>query len=77
VSADVSGNLASAGGVSNVNRIPQVELFDECCEVIGVGVHVVAVPGLHRPSMTAPVVGDCPIAVRGKEEHFGRPTHRH
>ena len=41
-----------------MNRVAQVERLDERRQIVGVGVHVVAVPRLARPAVAAPVVGD-------------------
>ena len=38
-------------------------LLDELCEVVGVRVHVVAVPGLARTAVAATVMGDDTIAM--------------
>src|SRR5262249_35512437 len=67
---DVAGDLPSAGGVSDVDRVLQVELFDECCEVVRVGVEVVAVPRLARAAMAPAIVRDAAIAARRQEEHL-------
>ena len=43
VAADVAGDLAAAGGMTDQDRVVQVEGFDEGGKVVGVGVQVVAV----------------------------------
>ena len=53
-----------------MDRVLQVERFDELREVVGVGVHVVAVPRLARPAMAAAVMGDAAIAARRQKEHL-------
>ena len=70
VAADVAGDFAAAGGVADVDRVLQVERFDERREVVGVGVHVVAVPGLARAAVAAAVVGDAAVAAGGQKEHL-------
>ena len=70
VAADVAGDFAAAGRVADVDGVLQVERFDELREVVGVGVHVVAVPGLARAAVAAAVVGDAAVAARGQEEHL-------
>src|SRR4029453_11992791 len=47
-----------------------IERFDERREIVGVSVHVVAVPGLARATVAAPVVGDAAISVGSQEEHL-------
>ena len=70
MAADVAGDFAAAGGVADVDRVLQVERFDERREVVGVGVHVVAVPGLARAAVAAAVMGDAAVAAGGQEEHL-------
>ena len=73
VAADVASDFAAAGGVADVDRVLQVERFDERRQVVGVGVHVVAVPGLARSAVAAAVVGDAAIAVGGQKDHLVFP----
>ena len=58
VAADVARDLAAAGRVADVDGVLQVERLDERGEVVGVRVHVVAVPRLARAAVAAAVVGD-------------------
>ena len=53
-----------------MDRVLQVERFDERREVVGVGVHVVAVPGLARSAMAAAVMGDAAVSAGGQKEHL-------
>jgi hypothetical protein len=48
----------------------QVEVNEQLVQVVGVCVHVVAVPWLTRSTVTTSVVGDHPAAIIGKEEHL-------
>ena len=73
MAADVAGDFAAARGVADVDRIPQVERFDERRQVVGVGVHVVAVPGLARTAMAAAVMGDAAVAAGGQKHHLVFP----
>ena len=70
VAADVARHLAAAGRMSDVDGILEVELGDELGEIVGVGVHVVAGPGLAGAAMPAAVVRDAAVAARGEEEHL-------
>ena len=70
MAADIAGDFAAAGRVADVDRVLQVERFDERREIVGVGVHVVAVPGLARAAVAAAVMGDAAIAAGGQEEHL-------
>ena len=73
VAADVARHLAAAGRVADVDGVLQIERFDQRREIVGVGVHVVAVPGLARAAVAAAVVGDAAVAVRRQEEHLVLP----
>ena len=53
-----------------MNGILQVERFGECGEVIGVGVHIIAAPGLGGAAVAAAVVGDAAIAVTREKKHL-------
>ena len=68
------GDLATAGGVPDVDGVVQVEVFDDRGEVVGVVVHVVAVGGLRGAAVAAPVVGDDPVAVLQEEQHLVVPV---
>jgi hypothetical protein len=56
-----------------MDRVRQVERLDERREVVGVGVHVVAVPGLARSPVAAAVMGDAAVSVGAYEEHLVLP----
>jgi hypothetical protein len=60
-------------GVADQDRVVQVQGLDELGEVVGVGVEVVAVPGLAGPAAAAAVVGDAPVATGRDEEHLVVP----
>jgi hypothetical protein len=68
VTADVASDLATASRVAGMDRVLQVELLDQLGEVVGIGVEVVALPGLARAAVAAAVMGDAAVAVRGQEE---------
>ena len=46
VTADVARDLAASGGVTRPYRLLQVQRLEKSCQVIGVCVHLIAVPGL-------------------------------
>ncbi len=62
--------------MANVNRVLQVEFLGERRKVVGVGIHIVAAPGLARPPMAAPVVGDGAKSVRSQKDHLVFPCVR-
>ena len=76
VAADVAGDLATAGGEADQDGVLQVERLDQFREVVGIGIHLVAVPGLAGSAMAATVMGDAAIAVGGQEHHLGFPAIR-
>ncbi len=56
--------------MADMDRILEVEHRDKLGEVVGVGIQIIAVPGLPRAAMTSAVVGDATVAIRGQEEHL-------
>ena len=53
---DVADHFAAAGGMADVNRVAQIELPDKLGKVVGISIHVVALPGLSGPAVAAPVM---------------------
>jgi hypothetical protein len=53
-----------------MNGIPQIEMVDELGEIVGVSVHVVALPRLARATVAASIMRDAAVAVRSEEEHL-------
>ena len=51
----------------------QVERFDERREIVGVGVHLVAVPRLARAAVAAAVVRDAAVSAVGQKDHLVFP----
>ncbi|MNP71766.1 hypothetical protein D3C76_1682000 [compost metagenome] len=49
-------------------------MFDQLGEVVGVVIHVVAIPRLARAPVTAAIMGDGAKAVVGKVQHLRFPT---
>src|ERR1022692_1419475 len=73
---NVTGNFSTAGGVTHMDGVFQVELFREGCEIVGVGVHVVTIPGLSGTTVPSPVVRDHSIATLAEEQHLSVPVVR-
>ena len=67
-------SLATAGAVADVDDVLQVQRFHQRLHVIGVSVHLVAVEGLGRTTVAAPVVRQHPVPLRQKEHHLGVPV---
>ena len=57
VAVEVAGHLAAAGGVTDQDHILEVEGVEELREVVGLGVQVVAIPGLAGAAAAGAVVG--------------------
>jgi hypothetical protein len=74
VAPDVPRHLAAAGGVPDVNRIPQVELLGQRDEIVGIRVHLVAVPRLRGAPAPAAIVGNAAKAGGREEDHLGIPV---
>src|SRR5882762_9596391 len=51
----------------------QIELVEESRHVVGVGIHLIAAPGLTRAPMPSPIVRDDAIAAHPEEEHLRVP----
>jgi hypothetical protein len=70
VATDVASDLTASGGVADMDCFFQVEFFDKVGEIIGVGIQIIAMPGLLRPAMTSAVVSDATVAALGQKEHL-------
>ncbi len=53
-----------------MDRVFQIERFDELRQIIGVGVHVVAVPRLARSPVAAAVMSDAAITAGCQIKHL-------
>src|SRR5260370_36543934 len=53
-----------------MDRVLQVELRYELGEVVGVVVHVIAVPGLARAAVAPAIVSDASVSFGSQEEHL-------
>src|SRR6266536_725214 len=72
--ADVTRDFSTAGGVAHVDCVFQVEFFCESRKIIGVGVHVIAIPGLGGTAVPAPVMSDDSIALLAEKQHLSVPV---
>ena len=66
-------DLSAAGGVTNEHCFMQVEELDEGGKVVGVGVHVITVPGLGGTAMAAAIMGDDAVTTLAEKEHLRVP----
>src|SRR6266478_6077463 len=74
--SNVTGDFSATGGVAHVDSVLQVKLFSEGCEIVGVGVHVVAIPRLGGTTVPSPVMRDDSIALLTEEQHLSVPVVR-
>src|SRR5918996_1702069 len=72
--AEITHHLAAAGRMADVNCILQVEMVGDGFEIVGIVVHVVAVAGLSRTAVAAPINSDDPITLGEKEQHLRAPV---
>jgi hypothetical protein len=56
--------------MADMDRIGDVELLHQLRQIVRIGIHVIALPGLARPPVAAAVTPDDAIAVRRQEEHL-------
>jgi hypothetical protein len=73
VPGDVPGDFAAAGGVADVDGIPQIERMDQRGEIVGVGVQVIAAPRLAGPAVATSVVRNHTISALRQEQHLVVP----
>src|SRR5664279_5712752 len=73
---DVTGNFSAAGGVAHMDCVLEVEFFGKSCEVVGVSIHLVAIPGLGGTAVPSPVSRDDSIATLAEEQHLPVPVVR-
>src|SRR5258708_12492312 len=76
MSTEVACDFTSTGRVPHMDRVFQVKLLGELREIVRVGVHVVAVPGLRGTAVASPVVGDDAISELPEEQHLSVPVVR-
>ena len=67
-------NFAAAGGMANMDGVLQVEMRGQCCEVVGIVVHIMAIAGLARSAVAAAVMGYDAIAATEEEQHLIVPV---
>src|SRR5256885_2923797 len=71
--SDESRDFAAASGVANHHDVFQIQLLEQLRQVIGISVHVVSIPRLAGTAVTATIVRDAAIALRGEKEHLRFP----
>ena len=71
---DVVGRFAAAGGVTDMDRVSQVEVLDHGGCVGRVVIHVVTVAHLRGAAMAAAVMGDDAVALVDEVEQLVVPV---
>jgi hypothetical protein len=67
-------HLATAGRVTDMHGVVQVQMLHHRSQVVGVMVHVVPVGDRGGTPVPAPVVGDHAVAVVQEEQRLGVPV---
>src|SRR6202041_168411 len=62
--------------VADMNRVLEVEMCCQRRQVVGIMIHVVAVPGLAGTPMAPPVMSDHAVATLAEEQHLCVPIVR-
>src|ERR1700691_954090 len=73
---NITRNFSAASRVAHMDCVLQVQLLSEGRQVVGVGVHLVAVPGLRGTPVPAPVMSDYAVAKLAKVQHLSVPVIR-
>jgi hypothetical protein len=66
----MAGLFAATRRKADQHGVGHVEMIEQLGQVVGIVVHVVAVPWLARTAVAAPVMGDAAVAVAGQEDHL-------
>src|ERR1700675_3013601 len=76
MTAEIVGDFAAAGGMSDHDRVFEIEGIEQLRQIVGVGVHLIAVPGLAGAAVASAVVRDDAIAALAEEQHLAVPIVR-
>src|SRR4029077_15499709 len=74
MTAEIMHDLATAGRMTDVNCILQVEMIGDGLQIIGIVVHVMSVAGLSRATMSTPISCNDTIAFAEEEKHLRVPV---
>src|SRR5579863_5051182 len=69
-------DLATAGGMADMDRLLQIEMRRHGRQIVGIMIHVMAVADLAGAAMAAAVMRDDAIAVIEEEQHLRIPIIR-
>ena len=71
---DIARDLAAPGGVADVDGALEVECRGQLGDVVGVGVHLVAVHRLSGAAVPTAIMGDHPVPVMLEKHHLVVPV---
>ena len=74
MSGNVMDHFAAAGGMADVDNVARAQMIDHRQHIVGVVIHVVAVPDLAGAAMPASIMSNHPKALREKEQHLRIPV---
>src|ERR1700677_267027 len=69
MACDITGDFATAGGMTDVDGILEIERFRELGHVCGIGVHFIAGHGLGGTAMSTTIMGNDAVTLL-QEEHY-------
>lgn len=70
MATDIAGDFTAACRVADMDCVFQVERFEERRKIVGIGIHVVAVPRLARSAMATAVMSDGAETMGGEKHHL-------
>jgi hypothetical protein len=73
VACDIACDFAAAGGVSDMDCIPEIQVVSHRRGVSGIVGHVMSIADLAGATMAASVVSDNPVAFAEEEQHLVIP----
>src|SRR6185369_2608080 len=76
MTAEVTHHLTAARRMADVNRILQVEMIGDGLQIVRIVIHIVALAGLSRAAVSAPIRRDDPITFGKEEQHLLVPIVR-
>ncbi len=71
---DITRHFTATGGVTDMNGIAQVELFENGRGIGSIVVEIVTFAHLLRAAMATAVMGDHAVAVQEEEQHLRVPV---
>ncbi|MNV36412.1 hypothetical protein D3C71_1278870 [compost metagenome] len=76
MAADVTRHFATAGGETHQRNVLQIQRIDHRSQIIGIVIHVIAVPRLAGTTVATTIVCDHAVTVVGQEHHLRFPAVR-